>query len=210
MQSYLLPLLHYFADANLSQLKSETDDVYFNFPLIKMVSYPFSWVLPMLILATLLFVFLIFYGIHKIKLRGKAIAAGFIPFLLSLTISGLLGFFGWKLLLILYPQYSEIQQGFTYNGHWYIVFFVFISLAISFAIYKKFVKKFNEPSFYVAPLVFWILLNAAVAIYLKGAAYFIVPIFFGLLSFFIMLRRERPNLLIMTFLAAPAIFILKY
>ncbi|HAV53492.1 MAG TPA: peptidase M28, partial [Aequorivita sp.] len=36
--SYLLPLLHYFADADLSNLKAETDDVYVNLPLVKMVS----------------------------------------------------------------------------------------------------------------------------------------------------------------------------
>lgn len=205
--SYLLPLLHYFADADLSSLKSETDDVYVNFPLVKMISYPFSWILPMLILATLVFLILIFYGIHKRKLVGKSIALGFIPLLLSLISCGLIGFFGWKLLLVLYPQYAEIQQGFTYNGHWYIAFFVFLSLAITFALYKKFTKKFFEASFYVAPLFLWLLVNVAVFMILKGAAFFIIPVFFGLLSFFVMLRQERPNLLAMALLAVPAIFI---
>tara|TARA_R110002020_G_scaffold188940_5_gene387848 strand:- start:8588 stop:9958 length:1371 start_codon:yes stop_codon:yes gene_type:complete len=161
----------------------------------------------MLILATLLFLFLIFYGLHKRKLNGKMIAAGFVPFLLSLVSCGLVGFFGWKLILAIYPQYVEIQQGFTYNGHWYIAFFVFLSLAITFAIYKKFSKKFNEPSYFIAPLLFWLLINLAVFIILKGAAFFIIPVFFGLLSFFVMLRQERPNLLAMALLAAPALFI---
>ena len=205
--SYLLPLLRYFADTDISNLKAETDDVYVNLPLVKMISYPFSWILPMLILATLLFLFLIFYGLHKRRLNGKMIAAGFVPFLLSLVSCGLVGFFGWKLILAIYPQYVEIQQGFTYNGHWYIAFFVFLSLAITFAIYKKFSKKFNEPSYYIAPLLFWLLINLAVFIILKGAAFFIIPVFFGLLSFFVMLRQERPNLLAMALLAAPALFI---
>lgn len=205
--SYLLPLLHYFADADLSNLKAETDDVYVNLPLVKMVSYPFSWILPMLILAGLLFLFLIFYGFHKRKLNGKMIALGFVPLLLSLIICGIAGVFGWKLILALYPQYLEIQQGFTYNGHWYIAFFVFLSLAITFAIYKKFTNKFNEPSYYLAPLLFWLLINVAVFIFLKGAAFFIIPVFFALLSFFVMLRQERPNLLAMALLAAPSLFL---
>jgi hypothetical protein len=133
-------------------------------------------------------------------------AMGFVPFLLSLIICGIIGLFGWKLILAIYPQYLEIQQGFTYNGHWYIAFFVFLSLAITFAMYQKFSKKFNEPSFFVAPLLFWLLINVAVFIILKGAAYFIIPVFFGLLSFFVMLRQERPNLLAMALLAAPSIF----
>ncbi|WP_026451745.1 M20/M25/M40 family metallo-hydrolase [Aequorivita capsosiphonis] len=205
--SYLLPLLHYFADADLSSLKSDTDDVYFNFPVLKMVHYPFSWILPMLILATLIFWILIFYGIRKGRLLGKSIARGFVPLLLSLITCVLIGFFGWKLLFVLYPQYLEIQQGFTYNGHWYIAFFVFLSLAITFAFYKKFAIKFNEAAFYVAPLFFWLLINLTVFIILKGAAFFIIPVFFGLISFFVMLRQERPNLLALTLLAIPAILI---
>src|SRR5690606_5940330 len=35
--SYLLPMLHHFADADLTKLKSDTDHVYFNFPLVKMI-----------------------------------------------------------------------------------------------------------------------------------------------------------------------------
>ena len=205
--SYLLPLMHYFANADLSQLKSKTDDVYVNLPLLKMISYPFSWILPLLIFATLLFLFLILYGLYKRKLNGKKMALGFLPFLFSLIVCGIIGLFGWKLILAMYPQYAEIQQGFTYNGHWYIAFFVFLSLAITFAIYKGFTKKFFEPSFYVAPLLFWLLINIVVFVILKGAAFFIIPVFFGLLSFFVMLRQERPNVLAMALLAAPAIFI---
>ena len=205
--SYLLPLLHHFADADLTKLKSNTDNVYFNFPIVKMVSYPFSWIWPMIILAFFLFLGLIVYGFRKRRLSGKSIALGFVPFLASLIISGIVGFFGWKLLLVIYPQYTEIQQGFTYNGHWYIAFFVSLSLAISFAAYKKFINKRNEASIYVVPLFFWILLNIALAVFLGGAAFFIIPVFFGLLSFFVMLRQERPNLLAMAILAVPAIFI---
>ncbi len=205
--SYLLPMLHHFANADLTKLKSTSDDVYFNFPIIKMVSYPFTWIWPMIILAILIFLVLVFYGFYKRRLNGKSIAVGFVPFLGSLIISGIIGFFGWKLLLKIYPQYTEIQQGFTYNGHWYIAFFVALTLTISFAAYKKFVVKRNEASLYVAPLFFWILLNMALAVFLKGAAFFIIPVFFGLLSFFVMLRQERPNLLAMVVLAIPALII---
>ena len=206
--TYLLPLLHYFGEADLSNLKSEIDHVYFNFPLIKMVHYPFSWILPMLIVAIILLIILISYGIAKEKLKGREIAKGFVPLLISLATSGIIGYFGWKLILVLYPQYLEIQQGFTYNGHWYIAFFVFLSLAITFAVYKRFIGNQNEPSLYVAPLFFWLLINLVVFIILKGAAFFIIPVFFGLISFFVMLRQQRPNLLVMALLAVPAIFIL--
>jgi hypothetical protein len=53
--SYLLPLLHYFATSDLSTLKADTDAVYVNMPLVKFIYYPFSWILPMLCLAFVLF-----------------------------------------------------------------------------------------------------------------------------------------------------------
>lgn len=206
--SYLIPLLHYFADADLSDLRSETDHVYFNFPFLKMVHYPFSWIYPMLIIAFLIFLFLILYGFYKRKLDGKSIGLGFIPLLGSLIVSSIIGFLGWKLLLLIYPQYTEIQQGFPYNGHWYIAFFIALTLSITFGFYRKYSKSINKQSLYVAPLLLWIVLCLTTAIFLKGAAFFIIPLFFGLLSFFVILRQEHPNLLITTLLGIPAIFII--
>lgn len=212
---YLLPMLHYFADADLSDLKSDEDYVYINAPIVKMISYPFSWVNPMLYVAITLFILLIIYGIRKKVLTGKSILKGFGSFLLALIICGLIGVYGWKLIYNIYPQYAEIQQGFTYNGHSYIWFFVMVSLSIVFGIYYKFAKNTNIASLFIAPLFFWVIINILIAIYLKGAAFFIIPVFLGLLSLWILIMKEalgkqgenHPNLFLMTLLAAPAIFL---
>ena len=204
--SYLLPLLHYFADADLTNLKSDEEYVYVNFPFLKMISFPFLWILPLLLVATVLFGILIFYGFKKEKITGKGIAKGFVPFLLSLVICGVIGFFGWKLLLALYPQYNEVQHGFKYNGHAYVAFFVFLTLSITFYLYRRFANREQVASVYVAPLIFWILVNVAVFVILKGAAYFIIPVFFGLLSFWVLIKQKKPNLILMALLAAPALF----
>lgn len=208
--SYLLPLLHYFGGANLSDLKSENDHVYFSLPLpfLKIIQFPFSWILPLLILAAGLFVFLIFYGIYNRRLRGIPTLKGFLPLITALAVNFLIAYFGWKILLKIYPGYSEIQQGFTYNGHWYILFFVFIAVGSSLLIYRRFNLRENTASYFVAPLFIWIVINAILYFKLKGAAFFIVPVFFGLLSFYLILRHRQVNELLMVFLAAPAIFIL--
>jgi len=205
--SYLLPLLHYFSDADLGNLKAETDDVYVNFPFLKMIHYPFSWILPMLILAVIIFIILIIYGVSKRRLFGKAIGKGFLAFLGALIGCGAIGFFGWKIILALYPQYLEIQHGFTYNGHLYIAFFVFLSVSILFSFYKIIARKNEEVvSLMVAPLFIWILVNTAVFIVLKGAGYFIIPVFFGLLAYWLMIRQIKPNFIVMLLLAIPALF----
>ncbi|MDA9803861.1 M20/M25/M40 family metallo-hydrolase [Flavobacteriaceae bacterium] len=204
---YLLPLVHYFGDSDLNQLKSLDDHVYINLPFFKMVSYPFTWVFPMLLVAIVLFIGLIIYGLRKRVLTGNGIVRGFIPFTLAMIFCGILGFYGWKLILLIYPQYQEIQQGFTYNGHTYISFFVLLSLGVLFGIYYKFSKKINVANLLIAPLIFWILINIGVAIYLKGAAFFIIPVFLGLLSLWILIRKDRPNLILLTIIGSIAIFI---
>ena len=204
---YLLPLVHYFGDSDLNQLKSLDDHVYINLPFFKIVSYPFTWVFPMLLVAIVLFIGLIIYGLRKRVLTGNGVVRGFIPFTLAMIFCGILGFYGWKLILLMYPQYQEIQQGFTYNGHTYISFFVLLSLGVLFGIYYKFSKKINVANLLIAPLIFWILINIGVAIYLKGAAFFIIPVFLGLLSLWILIRKDRPNLILLTIIGSIAIFI---
>ncbi|MBT8262205.1 MAG: M20/M25/M40 family metallo-hydrolase [Bacteroidia bacterium] len=205
--SYLLPLLHYFSDADLQYLKASEDHVYVNVPLFKMIHYPFSWILPMLILAILIFAGLIFYGIKQGDITGKGVGRSFAATFISLVICGLLGFFGWKLLLSIYPEYNEIQHGFKYNGHSYIAFFVLISLAVTFGVFRRFGKDQKIAGMYIAPLTIWMLINILVYVVIKGAGYFIIPFFFGLISLWILIRQDKPNLLLMALITAPAIIL---
>ncbi len=208
--TYLMPLLNYFADANLTNLKSDTDYVYFNMPLIGMVYYPFLWILPLLIIVILLFIGLMFYGISQNKISLKQLFIGFIPFLLSLIISGLFAVYGWKLLKIIHPQYNDILHGFTYNGHLYIAAFSAMTLAISFLLYTKYFKKIRITDLVIAPIFIWILINIAVAIYLKGAGYFIIAALYGISALAILLfskKYPQNNQLLLTILSIPILIL---
>lgn len=206
--SYLMPLLNYFADANLNNLKSDTDDIYFNVPLFKTVSYPYSWVLPMLILAILLFIALVFYGINKRTLNSKHIGIGFLPGIAALLINGVIGYFGWKALTAIYPQYNEMLHGFTYNGYTYILAFSLLSAAICMWLYNKVYKPENTASLVVPPLFLWLVICGVLAFQLKGASFFIIPVYFGLISLFVLVRQKHPSLILMTLLLFPALLIL--
>ena len=205
--SYLLPLLHYFADADLENLTAEEDHVYVNVPLFKMIHYPFSWILPLLIIAIVLFIALIFYGIKEEVITGRSVGRGFAATFISIIVCGLFGFYGWKLLMYLYPQYSEIQHGFTYNGHSYIAFFFLFSLGMTIGIFRRLGKGQHTAGLYVAPLFVWVIINVLVFVVIQGAGYFIIPVFFGLVSLWVLIRQEQPNLLLLTLLAAPTLFL---
>lgn len=206
--TYLMSLLTYFADADLNMLRSDEDVVYFNVPLLKLVSYPNSWIFPMLILATVLFLGLVFYGLQKRKLNAKHMAWGFLPGIGALLINGIVGYFGWQLLVLVYPQYDEILHGFPYNGHLYIWSFALFATAVCMWLYNKVYKPENTASLTVPPLLLWLVICGFIAFKLEGASFFIIPVYFGLISLFILLRQKRPNLILMALLLVPLLVIM--
>jgi hypothetical protein len=205
-----MPLLSYFANANLDNLNADKDDVFFNFPGFVLMDYPFSWVKPMVILAVLWFFFLLFVGFKNNKLSVKDIFKGLFAFLSVLVLSGAIAFYGWKLLLKIYPQYNDILHGFTYNGHYYIAAFIALTLGIAFWIYQKFFKKNNIESLLIAPIFIWLIINVAIAIYLPGAGFFIIPAYTGLLILTILFfskQQESNRTILFSFLVIPVLLI---
>jgi hypothetical protein len=204
---YLMPLLDYFSNADLNTTQATEDDVYFSIP-FTFISYPFSWVLPMVIISFVLLLFLLFIGMGKRLLFFPEMARGFIPFLGSLIVSGLVAFLGWKLLLLLYPQYNDLLNGFTYNGHDYIAAFTLLTLAICFAFYQIFSFKKVTMNHYVAPLFLWILINGLLAFFLKGAGFLIIPAFAGLLMLTSFVLTQKSKWILNLFLSIPALLLI--
>jgi hypothetical protein len=202
-----MPLLQYFSNADLKDLTAENDKVYFNIP-FTLLSYPFSWIWPMLILSIGLFSWIVYAGIRNKRFSFSAAAQGFIPFFSCLFTAGLLTFFGWKLINKIYPAYSEILHGFTYNGHAYIAAFVCLTLSISFFFYNKQRSSHEEIIQSIAPLFVWILINALIAIKLKGGAFFIFPVMAGIIMLAYYVRNGKSNALLNTVLSVPALVIL--
>ncbi|TDE31982.1 M28 family peptidase [Flavobacterium ranwuense] len=205
--TYIMPLLNYFSNADLNTTQASEDHVYFTIP-YTFINYPFSWVLPMVVIALALFIFLLFLGRAKRILSFRKIGIGFIPFLSSLIGTGLITFFGWKALLILYPQYNDLLNGFTYNGHAYIAAFVLLGLAITLAFYNRFSAKKVTMNHYVAPLFIWILINGALAFSLQGAGFLIIPVYFGLFLFAAFIITQKSRKILSLVFSIPALIII--
>lgn len=215
--SYLMPLLYYFADADLEKLDAEEDFVFFNFPGISdgkagsgLINYPFSWVTPMLLIAVLVFIVLLYFGLKNKKLQFKSIVIGFIPFLISLSLSGIFTFYFWKILLKIHPQYKDILHGFTYNGHYYITTFIALTIWFTLWFYNKYFKDHAAVNLYIAPIFIWLLINTAVALYLPGAGFLILPAAIALIILSILLfsKEKQGNIIILcSFLAIPVLVI---
>jgi hypothetical protein len=207
---YATTTLNYFANSDLENLNSDEDDVYVNFPFSSLLTYPFSKVLPMLIGAIILFLVLLFFGFSLNKISIKSSLKGFFPFLISLILCGGISFGLWKLLLEIHPQYTDILHGFTYNGYTYIAAFVFLNLWLLLKTYKYFSNEEKTANLLIAPISIWLIINILISIYLKGAGFFIIPVFSALFILAIVIfmdLEQRSQRVLFTILSIPTIYI---
>lgn len=205
--TYLMPLLQYFANQDISNLKSDVDDVYFNTP-FGLQSYPFSWVLPMWCITILCFIVLLVYGLKEQRLSYKKIASGGFSFLSALILGALATYLLWNFVKWCYPNYKEMLHGFTYNGHWYIAFFTALSIGITLAIYRKKHDLEHVANLVVIPIFFWLVICGLIAFYLKGAGFMIIPVWCSLVMLFVLIRQQKPNTLALTILAIPTLYLI--
>ena len=205
--TYLMPLLKYFSNIDLNSTQTTQDNVYFSVP-FAFINYPFTWVFPMTVIALGLLIVFIFIGKVKRVITFREIIRGFVPLLGSVLIAGLVTFLGWKILLQAYPQYSDLLNGFTYNGHAYIGAFVMLTMAICFAFYHHFSEAKITMNHFVAPLLLWIVINGFLANSLTGAGFLIIPVYFGIILFGIFVITQHYSLGLNLLFSIPAIVII--
>ena len=204
---YLMPMLAYLSNADLSQLDNTDDRVYFSTP-IGFFHYPFGWNIPLVIVAAVLLLFFVFIGLGKRTLQPVEIARGSLPLFGAMLICGAVAFLGWKLLRAVYPQYDDILQGFTYNGHAYIAAFILLSLSVCFACYGKLKNEAQIANQSIAPLFLWLLINIALVAVLPGAGFFILPVLFALLMLGYYVITQKINPWVNALLTVPALFLI--
>jgi hypothetical protein len=207
---YLTTSLNYFSNSDLTDFNSDEDFVFVNFPFIKLITYPFSWVSPMVFLCGILFLVLLFFGVSFNKIDVKGALKSFIPFLISLILCGGISFGLWKVLLIMHPQYNDILHGFTYNGYQYIIAFVFLNLWILLTIYKKTATVEKTTNLLIAPIFFWLVLNFVISAFLKGSGFFIIPVICALVVLMVAIflnLEDKYKRILCTILSIPTLYI---
>ena len=204
--SYLMPLLTHFAQADLGNLKSLNDKVYFNMPLLKLVTYPYDWIWMLWGGAVILFLILLLSGLRTNALSLRGILLGLVPALLCLGLNGLAGHFAWPLLTKLYPDYADMLHGFTYNGYYYIAAFAALAFGLCFLIYNRF-PKLKTADALVGPMLLWLIICGVLNAKLSGAAFFLIPGLSLLGGLWMSIRQEEANPYILALLALPVLWI---
>ena len=207
---YIMSMLNHFSKINLSNLDSENDNVYLNFPILKMLHYPYSWIYPLLIFSIIFFLFIIYLGLAINKLSIQGILNGILALTISLFTCLSITIILWKTISYFNPDYADILHGFTYNGYYYITAFIFLNIFCLFSIYYRFFKNSSGLDLTIMPIGFWLIINVLISIYLKGAAYFIIPVnlvLFSILLIYFSNFKGNKKMLLWTFFSVPLIYI---
>ena len=207
-KSYLMPLLHYFGNADLSDLKSNRDRVYFNLPVIGFVHYDNAMIWPLFLIVLGLFSWAVFKRFTAGEWTTTILGKASLYVILSILINGIIGYFFYDVLQSLYPSYKDILHGFTYNGKSYIAAVVTLSLGVQLLILGRFKFELKNLDVLLSVMtLIWIIITGLLQYYLAGASLFIwIPFFMSatlLLYHYYPDHKWIPHLL-----AIPAVLIL--
>lgn len=174
--NYLMALLSYFSSKPLPDLKGSEDVIYFSTPFTSLIVYPESWMIPLLGLIILLFLSVLYYGLHSKKIKISSVLISGLPFVIGLLLAAGAGFGIPQLLNLIYPGYREIVHDFPYNGHWYIYMAIALVISLLLYLYSTLQEHIEKAAYAVAPLVCWIFVCILIVLYLPGASYFEIPV----------------------------------
>lgn len=203
---YALGLLNYFSSAPVSNLNSNSDYVYFNFPFVGMIYFSTAVVLLLIIVGFVSLFALVYVGIQKHLITLKSIGKCLLVVVFTLLFAFIIGNYGWKLIQFSYPQYELILQGFPYNGASYIIAFVCLAVAFFFTIFNQFGLKWKAIEVLSIAVFIWLVLSLLAYFYLVGASYFVIPAMFGLFSLWCLIVFKMNNQLLHFLLALPLLF----
>lgn len=205
---YLQASVNQFGDSDLNELLVDEDHAYFSLPFKGIIHFDYFWAWPLLAFAILLYVFLI-YQSHKTKnLRWRRFIKHILIWLFLLFGVSVLLYGLWQLILNLYPSYSEILHGFTYNGHDYIFGFSLLTIAILLFVFYRFSRRSIVNEVTLSGLFLWLMLIFFINIYLKGATFFIIPLLISQLILLVDMMRFKLKGVLKNLLAIPVISIL--
>jgi hypothetical protein len=195
--SYLMSFAQHFGNISLNDTKS-SDLVYFNFLGHRMICFPSSFSIWILVFIGLLFFFFLILGLARKHLSFGKI---FISLIYLLAVAGLSIGAVWglnELILKIYPHYGAFYMGNFYNVGYYFVAYSLIVLLLLTLLYPFFLKRFHLYNTIASVFSLFIILSGIIIWKLPTASYLtLVPLLFGLLSVIILLfvdieRDKRP------------------
>ena len=168
--SYALSLARRYGELDLTAVH-HGNAVYFSILGTRLlVHYPSSWVFPLVVLAGLVWVGALVFGLRwqQASLRGVLLAA--LASLLVVAVLAGVGFVLWHLVVAFYPQY-ETWGGDTYNGVYYWLTFMALGVGLAALLNIVFRTRIRAAELALGGLLLWLVVAVGLAVWMPGASY---------------------------------------
>ena len=208
--SYTLALTRQFGNASLNQPKA-SDAVFFSI-LGFMVHYPSAWVIPLMVVAVLLFIMVLALGLKKRELTLGGIGLGFLALLAAVICTALSSYLLWMLIRTLNPTGDVWALQYHAVRHW--LGFASLTVAVMSGLYVAFGRRIRVANLAAGALVWWLLSTVLTGMFFPPASFGVVwPLIFSLLGlgtlFLLGDRSTRPlmRFAALALTAVPAILV---
>ncbi|HMG92814.1 MAG TPA: M28 family peptidase, partial [Chryseolinea sp.] len=189
--------LQHFGDLPLDNTKDE-DMVFFTPIGSFMVLYPLSLDLPLMALAFVLWFALVILGTKKRRLKGSSIFAGMGLFIGFFVLSGLLVWGLAKLILLIYPHYTNFYSNNFYNATDYFWTVAGVVLLCFIALFKHVASKDSLVSVMLGAVFMLLVIMIGIKLNLNTGAYLIYyPVIILLIVYLVLFslkvtRKDSP------------------
>lgn len=184
--SYALALAQQFGN-DKQEIKKEGNAVYFN---IFNTTFYYSqrWVLPLVIVVTILFVAVAAVGFKKKQLTVKGTLLGVVVFFAATIAASVVTALVWW---VLQAFRDRIGLGDTYHQNIYAAGFIALALAVFSVVNLLFRGKTSAANIWVGALAWWLLLTIATGVLFPGGSYLLAwPLLFSLIGLGVMFLTD--------------------
>jgi hypothetical protein len=188
--SYALSLARHFGDRRLEGVGGGGDAVYFDLLGSTLVHYPSGLVLPLTILAAVLFAGVLVLGVRRGAVRVAGVAAGFVSYLVSVVVASGVVLLAWWLIVTVQTRMGRSVLDDNYQSRFYMLGFVALTVAVAVSLQNLLLRRVSAHSLRLGALLFLLLLLVAASLILPGATYLLLwPLLFSLVAAGVLLWR---------------------
>jgi hypothetical protein len=212
--SYALSLARHFGNVNLGQTPGP-NAVYFDVLGTTLLHYSARWVLPLSILILIVFIAVLLLGVKKRKLTITGIIAGFLLFLLNLTVASGAVYLIWRLIVTIQLRMGRSLADDFYRDKLYFVGFVLLAIAITATLYSLFRRRVSTANLFAGALLCWLVLLLLTSVLMPGGSYALAwPLLITLLGLAYTFTSKEENsrallnLVVLLLCAIPGIILL--
>jgi Peptidase family M28 len=170
--SYALSLVRRFGGLDLTAAHTE-DAVYFNaLGTSLFVHYPRAWVFPLVVVAALVCVGALVFGLRWKQVSPRGVFMGALASLLVVAVLAGVGYLLWRLVVVVYPRYEMGGMGGDiYNSLYYWLAFMALGMGLAALLHSGLRTRIRAAELASGAMLLWLASAVGVSVSLPGVSF---------------------------------------